>query len=237
MMIGSRQSYFLVSLALAAAAPACASAADAGPHTITVSGTGEIKVVPDEAILTAGVVSQAATAGDALAANRRAMNAVFATLKRQDIPDRSIQTFGFDVSPQYETGPHARAMHIVDYQVTNNVSITIDDVSKIGGAIDALVASGANSMGGISFTIRDPKPLEKQAREAAVKDAIDKAEAYAQAAGLSLGPIAQINEEGMQTPHPVFANRLVAGALAAPSPIAAGEQTLSAQVTVTFEIK
>lgn len=242
MKIGSRQSLFLASLALAVAAFASAAqAADdsANPHTITVSGTGEVKVVPDQAILTAGVVSQAATAGDALAANRRAMNRVFAELKRQGIPEKSIQTSGFNISPQYETGPHARAMHVVDYQVSNNVSVTMDDVSKLGIGIDALVAAGANSMDGIRFAVRDPAPLQRQAREAAVKDAMDRAATYAQAAGLSLGPVTQINEEGVQAPHPVFENRIVGGAayLAAPTPIAAGEQTLSARVVVTFAIK
>jgi uncharacterized protein YggE len=236
-----RKSLFYVRLALVAAMaglglPAHADPAPTQPRTITVSGKGEVKAVPDQAILTAGVVSQAASAGDALAANRRAMNTIFATLKRQGIPDKSIQTFGFNISPQYETGPHARAMHIVNYQVSNNVSITIDDVSKIGFAIDALVASGANSMGGISFTVRDPKPLQRQARDAAVKDAIDKAQTYAQAAGLTLGPISQINEGGEQTPRPLSAYRIVGGAYNDVA-IAAGEETISAQVTVTFEIK
>jgi len=241
MSIGNRQSLFFAALALAVAAfGPIAQAADNAPHTITVSGTGEVKVVPDQAILTAGVVSQAATAGDALAANRRAMNKVFAELKRQGIPEKSIQTSGFNISPQYESGPHARAMHVVDYQVSNNVSVCMDDVSKLGVGIDALVAAGANSMDGISFTVRDPKPLQKEAREAAVKDAMDRAETYARAAGLSLGSVVQISEAGMQAPHPIYANRVMAfdgNGGSNGMPVAAGEQTLTAQVTVTFEIK
>lgn len=226
-------SLIIASLA-AATIPSAASAADPQPHTITVSGEGEVKAVPDEAILTAGVESVGATADAALAANRRAMNAVFATLKSRGIPDRSIQTSNFSVSPQYDSGKHVMPK-VIGYQVTNSVSVTIDDLTKLGGAIDALVASGANSMGGISFTVHDPKPLLKQAREAAVKDATDRAQTYAQAAGLSVGPVVQLSEGAVQMPRPVFRTMAIAGFDA--TPVAAGEQTISAQVTVTFEIK
>jgi len=242
MTTGSRQSFLFASLASAALAlsPACVQAADGvlQPHTITVAGEGEVKVVPDEAILTAGVVSQGATAHDAVAANRRAMSGVFAELKRQGVPEKSIETAEFNVSPQYDSGRHV-VPKIIGYQATNDVSVTLDDLAKLGSTVDALVSSGANSMWGISFTIRDPKPLQKAAREAAVKDAIDKAQTYAQAAGLALGPVVQIDEVGRQSPRPVFANRILGGAAGfdASTPIAAGEQTLSAQVTVTFEIK
>lgn len=231
-------SLFLGPLALAVVAlsPASALAADPLPHTITVSGEGEIKAVPDEAVLTAGVESQGATADAALAANRRAMNSVFATLKRQGIPDRSIQTSEFNVSPQYDPGKHT-VPKVVGYQVTNSVSVTIDDLAKLGAAIDALVASGANSMGGISFAVHDPKPLLKQAREAAVKDATDRAETYAQAAGLSVGPVVQLSEGAVQMPRPMFRTMAMGYDAANATPIAAGEQTISAHVTVTFEIK
>jgi uncharacterized protein YggE len=241
-MASHRHPLFLTHLAFAAlamgfAAPAEAQPAAAEQRIITVSGEGEIKAVPDEAILSAGVVSQAATAEEALAANRRAMNDVFATLKQQGILDRAIRTSEFNVSPQYEAERKDGAPpHIVAYRVSNSVSVAVDDLSKLGSAIDALVASGANSMGGISFTIRDPKPLLGQARDAAVKDAMDRAETYAKAAGLTLGHVVQINEGGMESPRPVF-RAMAFDAAPAPTPIAAGEQTVSAQVTMTFEIK
>lgn len=229
-------SLFLAVLAFAAVKPALAAGPE--PHTITVSGQGEVKAVPDEAVLTAGVVSTGATADAALAANRNAMNNVFATLKREGIADRTIQTSEFNVSPQYapEHPGDDTPPHIVSYRVSNSVSVTIDDLSKLGAAIDALVASGANSIGGISFTIRDPKPILWQAREAAVRDAMDRATVYAKAAGVALGHVLQINEGGMETPRPVFRAMAVMTA-GAPTPIAGGEETVSAQVTVTFEIK
>jgi uncharacterized protein YggE len=217
------------------AALASPQAAAPEPRTLTVSGEGHIKAVPDEARLSAGVVTQAQTAQAALDANRRAMNAVFAELKRQGIPDKSMQTSGFSVSPQYDSRDNT-APKLVGYQVTNTVSVTVDDLSKLGAAIDALVGSGANSMGGIDLTVRDPKPLLRQAREAAIKDAIDRAQTDARAAGVTLGRVMTIGDGGMSSPRPM--NRVMAlEATAAPTPIAAGEETVSAGVSMTFEIR
>jgi uncharacterized protein len=226
-----------MSLLMLAAAGGPAAAAPPQPHTITVTGQGEVKAVPDEAVLTAGVETEAATAGDALAANRKAMNEVFAELKREGISDHAIRTSAFNIFPQYApVKDDSTPPHIVDYRVSNNISITVDDLGKLGPAIDALVASGANSMAGISFTIRDPKPLLRQARDAAVKDAMDRAQTYAKAAAVSLGRVIEIDEGGVQEARPLYRQMAIVGG-AAPTSIAAGEQTVSAQVTVTFEIK
>ncbi len=208
------------------------------PHTISVSGQGEVKAAPDEARLSAGVVTQATTAADALAANSRAMNRVFATLKQLGIPDKAMQTSDFSVSPQYQTyrnGNVVTAPKIIGYQVTNTVSVKIDNLAKLGPAIDVLVGSGANSLGSVSFDIRDPKPLETQAREAAVHDAMEKAATYAKVAGLRLGSILSIDEASEQ-PRPIYRAMAMAAPMAAP-PIAAGEESVSATVSVTFEIQ
>jgi uncharacterized protein YggE len=229
----------LVSLAPGfAAAPAQAQPATAvEPRLVSVSGEGEVKVKPDQAMLSAGVVTQGKTAADALAANSRAMNAVFATLKRLGIPDRSIQTSNFSVNPQYPEYNSKEPRRIVSYQVSNTVSVTVDDLSKLGPALDALVSSGANSLGDIALTIRDPKPRMAQAREAAVKDAMAKADTLARAAGVSLGPIIAINEGVIAPPQPLYRAMTVTGARAPETPISAGESTVSATVSMSWEIR
>jgi uncharacterized protein YggE len=221
---------------VAAPVRAATAAPPAQSRILTVSGEGEEKAVPDRAMLTAGVQTEAPKAADALAANRHAMNAVFAELKKQGVPDRSMQTSSLNISPQYDSSASSGRGpgKIVGYQVYNGVTVTIDDLGKLGATIDALVSSGANSMGGISFSIRDPKPLLRQARDAAVKDAIDRAQLYAKSAGVSLGRILSINEGSVITPRPMFRAMM---ATADVTPIAAGEETVSAQVSVTFEIK
>jgi len=221
------------------AAPRAFAADTQAPRTITVTGQGEAKAAPDEAQISTGVVTQAQTAAAALAANTRAMTQVFATLKGIGIPDKAIRTSEFSVSPQYtayHAGNGSETQKVTGYQVTNSVSVTIDDLSKLGPALDALVSSGSNSLGSIEFDIRDPKPLMTAAREAAMKDAVSRAQTYAGAGGFHLGPILAVNEGGYEAPRPVFVMEKIA-APAAPPPMAAGEQNVSASVSVTFQIQ
>lgn len=223
---------------LAAAQPAMMQ----HPHVLSVSGQGEVRAVPDQAQLTAGVVTQGKTAAAALAANSTAMNEVFATLKKRGIPDKSIATSNFSINPQYppyrQDALNEDRSRIIGYEVSNQVTVIVDDTSKVGTILDALVSSGANQAGGVSFNIHDPKPLMKRAREDAVKEAIDKAQTLAKAAGVTLGSIISINEGGGYQPMPVFAKTMRMDAVAAaPPPVAPGEQSLAVNVSITWEIQ
>ncbi len=206
------------------------------PRTLTVTGEGEARAVPDQAQLSAGVVTAARTAAAALAANTKAMNGVFATLKKAGVPDKSVQTSNFSVSPQYPND-NSDTRRIVGYQVSNTVNVTLDDLKQLGPALDALVASGANNIGDISFAIRNPGPLAMQARAAAVRDATARAQAYAKAAGLSLGPILSVQEGEYSPPRPMMRAMAMAAPPSLPVPVAAGEQTVSASVTIVWEIR
>lgn len=209
------------------------------PHLLTVSGEGEAKAKPDQATLSAGVTTDGKTAADALGENSRAMTSVFATLKRLGIPDKSIQTSGINVTPQYPDYNSKQPHRVIGYQVSNSVTVTVDDLDRLGPAIDALVSSGANNLGEVSFSIRDPKPLMAAAREDAVKDAIAKAETLSRAAGVTLGPIVSISEGSYAAvQRPMYRMAIMANAPAAPPPpVAAGENSLSTTVSVTWEIR
>ncbi|MBU6445583.1 MAG: SIMPL domain-containing protein [Alphaproteobacteria bacterium] len=227
-------------LATIAALALFATSAAAGnarpPHLLTVSGEGEASATPDQAQLSAGVVSEAKTAAEALAENSHQMNAVFAALKRMGIADKAIQTSGFSVSPQYPPYDSKEPRHIIGYQVSNSVSVKVDDLSRLGPALDALVAAGANQVNSVSFSIRDSHALQAKAREAAVKDAMAKAETYARAAGVSLGPIAAISESGAEPPRPMMMREESVVVTAQRTPVSPGEETVSADVTMSWEI-
>ena len=209
--------------------------ADAAPRTLTVNGTGEVRAVPDQAQLSTGVVTQAATAAAALAANSRAMNAVFDTLKRAGIAEKNIQTSNFSVSPQYASAKPGSAPHISGYQVSNTVTVMVDKLDRVGPALDALVAAGSNQIDGPSFSISDPRPLLAKAREEAVKDATARGQTLAAASGVTLGPILSIGEGGgYAPPQPMY--RMAMTAAAPPPPVAGGEESVSASVSITWEI-
>jgi len=118
--------------------------------------------------------------------------------------------------------------------VNNEVSVRLEDVSRLGGALDALVSAGANQMNGISFDIREPAPLLEKARAGAIADARLRAETYAKAAGVALGPIQSIGESGGEVRPLRMAAPMVFAAKAVP--VAAGEQSVTADVSVVWEI-
>jgi uncharacterized protein YggE len=223
--------YLFPALALAGALNLPALAAD--PHTITMTGHGEVKAVPDIAIVNAGVTINASTAAAALSANNARMNQLFDALKKLGIPDRNIQTTGFSVSPQYSNGDSNSPRRLTGYQANNQVTVRLTDVSRTGSAIDTLAGAGANQMYGIGFDIAAPAPLLEKARGQAIADARTRAQTYAQAAGVTLGPVLSISEgNGEASPRPLYR----AMALAAPVPVAPGEQSVTADVTVVWEI-
>ena len=210
----------------------------ASPRILSVSGEGEVRAAPDEALLSAGVVTNGRTAAAALGENSRAMNAVFDTLHKAGIADKNIQTSGFNVSPQYVTDKNGNvSQRISGYQVSNTLNVTVDGLEKVGPTLDALVASGANSIGDINFTIKDSKLLMQKARAEAVADAIARARTLASAAGVTLGAITSISESGgYEPPRPMYRMTAMAGVAAAPPPVAGGEESVTANVAITWEI-
>lgn len=208
-----------------------ASAADS--HVISMSGHGEAKGVPDMAMINAGVTTNAATAAAALSANTARMAAVFAALRKLGVADRDMQTVNFSVSPQY-ANDNGQAPRLTGYQVHNEISVRLADAAKLGAALDALVAAGANQMNGVSFDIAQPAALLEKARQDAMADARTRAETYAKAAGVSLGPILSIRE-GTGEARPLRMAAPIAFAAKA-VPVAAGEQAVTADVQVEWEI-
>jgi uncharacterized protein len=236
-MIGMLKSLALGALAATALAAAPAAAEDDSPRRLVVNGTGEASARPDVAVISAGVVVQAATASAALADNTRAMNAVLEQLRTSGLAAEDVQTAQFAVSPLFETqrpGAETTAPpRIVGYQVSNQVTARVRDLDRLGGVLDALVSAGANSINGPAFDLADPKQLLGEARDAAVADALAKAKRYAAAAGVELGEILSIEESGFYAPpRPMMR----AEAMAADVPIAPGQTELSASVTITFAI-
>jgi uncharacterized protein YggE len=221
-----------------AAGLAPALAQTAANRTLTMSGQGEVRAAPDTVTLSAGVTSEAPTAAAALAANTARMQSVFAALKKLGLADKDMQTANFSVSPQMApqtANNNSQPPHVTGYQVSNQLQLRLDDVSRLGPAIDALVTAGANQMNGIDFAIKDSAPLLAEARADAVSDARAKAEIYAKAAGVSLGPILSIGENAGQGPRPVYMALPMARAAKA-VPVAAGEESITAEVSIVWEI-
>ena len=217
--------------AVAAEAPAARVA------TLSMTGQGSASAAPDQATVTSGVASEGKTARDALDANSKAMAALIDAFKKAGIQPADLQTSGFSVQPRYAQPKDgsSEAPHIDGYQVNNQVTVRVRDLTKLGALLDTAVSTGSNQINGVGFDLADPAPVLDKAREAAVADARRKAELTAKAAGVKLGRILTIAEPGADTgPRPMMA--AYAMDKRGGAPIEAGETEFQAQVVVTWEI-
>ncbi|GAA0774802.1 DUF541 domain-containing protein [Roseibium denhamense] len=207
---------------------------------ITMDGRGTVSVAPDMAVITTNVVTTGKTATDALAANTRDIGAVIEAIKGKGVEAKDIQTRGFAIYPRYEriTDNSNRQPNIIGYEVRNGVEVNVRDLASLGDLLTLVVESGANSVDGIRFEVSDPQEKLDEARKRAVEEAKRKAAIFSEAAGVRLGAILAISETGTHMPSPL---RMKAEGLmmasAAPVPIEAGEETISASVTIRWALE
>lgn len=229
---------------LALVAPANAAGQDAPARIMSIAGTGEVRTEPDIAIVTLGVVSIAKSARKALSANNTDMAALLTLLKGGGIAERDLQTSGFSIQPRYRhkkrnSNGDQEPPEIIGYQVSNQLTATVRDLDSLGEILDMAVSTGSNQVSGIRFSVDKPQVQRDEARRLAVADATRKANVYADAAGISLGSILTLNEQShVVPPRPVHMARTMAmEASSAPVPIARGEQSITVQVHISWEIK
>lgn len=228
--------FLAASLATAAvfdARSAMAADSDKVDRTVSVSATGSVTVEPDVAQISAGVVTEADSAKDAMGRNSIVMTKLIDGLKAAGIQPKDIQTTTLNVEPRYTQAKDGRAAAINGYRVVNQVRLTVRDVKRLGEVLDQAIALGANQINHIAFDIADPETLKDEARKQAMENARRRGELYAKAAGGQLGPVLRISES-MGEPHPMPGGRM---AMRASVPIEAGTRSLEVEVHVTYALR
>jgi uncharacterized protein YggE len=231
-----------VALVSAAAGPALAQATpDAAAEafratTLNLSAAGEVKAAPDMATISLGVQTQGATAAQAMADNAQRMSQVVTALKRAGIEGKDVQTSGLNLNPQYAY-EQDKPPRLTGYQASNQVTITVSDLGKLGPTLDAVVAVGANQVAGIAFALKNPQAAEDAARVKAVQALQAKAQLYAGAAGYRVGRLVNLSEGGGYVPPrpmPVMARAMAAPI--APTPVEPGELDIRIDVSGVYEL-
>lgn len=209
----------------------------AGDRWVEVSGEGVVMAAPDFARVTVGVTSAGRSAGEAMAANAKAANALVSLIKAEGVAPADIQTSDLSISPTFSQPSPGQTSSptIAGYSVSNNVAAIIRDIPRLGALLDKAVGAGANSVYGIGFGHNDPSALLDKARPLAVADARRKAEIYAEAEGAKIGRLMRLTEEAGRE-APVAFSRAYVGATPAPPPIEAGEDRLTVTVNARFEL-
>ena len=209
-------------------------------RTLSLSATGAVKTTPDKVDITTGVTSEAPTAREALDKNTEAMTAIVQALKVEGIEAKDIQTVNFSVMPVYEQflpdGKPRPAPRITGYRVVNQVHIQVRDTGKLGAILDKVVSLGANTIDGIAFDVAEPDKLRDEARKRAVQNAIATAKVYAEAAGVTLGPILSISEDD-SGPIPYGRPNAARMEMSKDVPIEGGTATVETRIRVTWELQ
>ncbi len=208
------------------------------PHTIRAIGEATITAKPDQAHISVGVTTQAATADDAVKQNADKAQAVITALKTLIGPSGTIQTSSYSVAPQYRY-EQGQPPVITGYEANHTVDLTLNDITLAGKVIDAATKSGANGINRIEFTLKDSASVREQAIGKATGVARGNAEAIAKALGVAvLGVFAAETTEAV-LPRPIIAPMAKAMMQAAPAPteLESGNIEVHASVTVYLSVK
>ena len=207
---------------------------------VVTSGEGIVRAVPDRAWITITAESRASNPRQAQRRNAEAMQEVQDELRGAGIPAGAIRTVAYDLQQEFDYVEGRRISR--GYLARNAIEVRVDDLDRVGELLELSVGSGATSVSGLRFDLKDRARLEREALQLAVADARGKAEAAAAGAGRSIDRIVRIDEAGMfggpiPPPRPLMRESLAQAAADAAPPISAGETEIHAQVTLTAVLR
>jgi uncharacterized protein YggE len=218
------------------------------PSGLWVTGIGEIKVKPDVAILSVGVEARAKTVADAREQAARAMKAVVEAARAHGVAAIDIATQYYNIYPEYRyvearnrDGSYGK-QELVGYVVSNTAQVKVRNLENSGTVIDATAIAGGDAVrvNNIQFTVENTSQYAAQMRDMAARDALAKANVYAQALSLKVGGVMYLAELSSQAPvvqkDLAYARAAMAEGASTPTPISADTMTLTTSIQVAFAI-
>ena len=224
---------FVLFIALVMLLTAAAAQAES---KISVSGTGEIRVSADTAVISLGV---SARDKDVLKAQQKvneSIAAIRAALTEQGISEENINTEFINIYVTYDYRDDQEEVEA--YNASSTLAIKVTEMDKVGALIDAAFSAGANTLNGISFSASDTSEAKSEALREAVADAKNKADVLAEASGLKITGIESLSEDGVfsyeNNVGNVYAKMAVAEAADAGTVVQAAKLIVSASVSITY---
>jgi uncharacterized protein YggE len=219
-------------------APATAQETKFDFPVVVTSGEAEVKRAADRAWVTINAESRARDPKEAQRANVEAMNAVMQKLRGLSLGSDAVRTTSVELHPEFDYANGRQTLR--GYVARNTIEVRVDEISRAGEVISATVGSGATSIGGLRFDIKDRAEAEREALRIAVQNARARAEAAASGAGMRIDRIVRIEDHrtSMPEPRPMMMERTMAAQAPVPdTPVTPGNLTIRAMVTVTAALK
>lgn len=206
---------------------------------ISVEGTGKVTALPDVASFSIGVQTEKSSIADAQKDNTDKMNAIVKAMKDFGITDEDIRTSNYSIYPQYNYLDGRQSLR--GYQVSQDVTVKVRDLSKVGDIFAKAGDLGANTVGGLQFMVDDPDQFKQEARVEAIKKAQEKAQFLAKETDIKLGKIVSFYEYSPE--QPVYYDGIMKAEAAvgmgggAPAPsIQPGSSEITVTVNVSYEV-
>jgi uncharacterized protein YggE len=207
-------------------------------RVIRVVGDATVTAAPDHAQIDLGVVTQAATAGQAAADNARRVDKVLGAVRGVLGAKADLKTVDYSVNPTYGEFKPNEPPKITGYTAQNIVRVATDDLPQVSKIIDAAMAASANDVRGLAFTLKNEGDVRKRALSEAVAKGRAQAEAIAGALGVKIVGVHSADAAG----EPPIIRPMVMGMARAkseaapPTPVEPGTLDVHANVTLTFDI-
>ncbi|PJE57964.1 MAG: hypothetical protein COU81_03265 [Candidatus Portnoybacteria bacterium CG10_big_fil_rev_8_21_14_0_10_36_7] len=202
-------------------------------------GTGKAAAAPDIAKISFGVTKNSATVSDAQNQVNSNINSILKSLKDLSIEEKDIKTTNYSVYPNYNY--NETRQQISGYTVTQNIDVEIKKIDKVNKAVDAITTNGGNLVGQISFDFDKEirRKLEDQARKEAVEMAREKAQSLANASGITLGKIINVEENSNNRPVPIYSDSVGLGGapVEKATEITPGQSAIQISVILSYEIR
>jgi len=229
--------------------------------TVTVSGSGQATLPPDVARVSFTVQNEALAVADAQVATTKQTNAAIAYLKTQSIADKDVKTESYQISPQYSypkcnpievptatdgaVRPQSEVYcnsnpKITGYQVSQSIQVTVRDLTKVGALLEGIGKLGVQNVYGPNFALDDSTAGYSAARADAITKAKTQASLLAKQLGVQLGKIVNFSESSGGYAYPMYAGMggtMDSAKSAAVPSVPTGENTYSASVSITYEIR
>ena len=212
-----------------------ALAQSAEPPQVIVTGEGLVKATPDQAWINIGAENRSRISKDAQQRNAEAMTAVQQKIAAFGIPKDAIKTTAIDLQMEFDYANGKQTPR--GYVARNTIEVRVDDLTKVGDVLDAVVNSGATMIHGLRFDVKERSQLEAAALQSAVKNAMAKANAVASGAGRVIDRVTKIEETSSVEPRPMMREYAMSARADAQTPVAPGELEIRAHVRLTAAIK
>lgn len=231
--------FSLLLCSVAGSSLAVAQERPAQAPVIVTSGEAEVKRAADRAWVSINAESRSKDPKEAQKLNTDAMNAVMAKLKGMALGADAIRTTAFELHPEFDYTDGRQRLR--GYVARNAIEVRVDDVTRVGEVLSAAVTSGATTVGGLRFDLKDRAAAEREALQMAVRNARARAEAVAAGADVKIERIIRIEDHRADMPDPprppVMMRMGAQEAMAADVPVTPGNLSIRASVTLTAAIR